>query len=42
MGVKNQIDNLIDDFFGEKMDKVKENEQMIVDFKYKDKVILAR
>lgn len=36
--VKEQIDTLIDQFFGDKMEQVKQNEQMIVDFKYKSKI----
>jgi hypothetical protein len=40
--VKQQIDTLIDQFFEEKMEKVKENEQMIVSSMYEPKLKIAK
>ena len=36
--IKSQIDDLVDQFFESKLEKVKNNEQMIVNYKFQPKI----
>lgn len=40
--IKSQIDDLVDQFFESKLEKVKNNEQMIVNYKFQPKIRQAK